>query len=267
MPWPAVPAHITDPAGRHDLVGVVDPLFLAGGRGQDDGRWQLRLSLAAWRLDDGPVVTGDLTLVLPDLTHDELRRCMAQQTGGDVVRATIGPPGPDGITTSARLLSPVVVVEAPDPEVAAARDAIVRPVVTDHPRGRLVHERSEGGSRLPITWAGRPVSLLLVVDAPEDAVPLLDRIGPWLDRSAVVDGDLRRRVVADLGDVLDGWVEPGDVPVTPAELAARIVIQAVSVRPDGSYEVDYDDDDIFLGHVVLVSGTVAAGPVHASIAG
>lgn len=55
--------------------------------------------------------------------------------------------------------------------------------------------------------------------------------------------------------------------ITEESFAGRIVISEFSIDAEGDYEVYYDDDDMFWGHVIIVSGSVDGGMEDAYIAG
>lgn len=55
--------------------------------------------------------------------------------------------------------------------------------------------------------------------------------------------------------------------ITEEAFAERIGISEFSIETEGSYEVYYDDDDMFWGHVIIVSGSVDDGMDDAYIAG
>lgn len=55
--------------------------------------------------------------------------------------------------------------------------------------------------------------------------------------------------------------------ITEESFAGRIVISEFSIGAEGDYEVYYDDDDMFCGHVIIVSGSVDGGMEDAYIAG
>ena len=55
--------------------------------------------------------------------------------------------------------------------------------------------------------------------------------------------------------------------ITEESFAGRIVISEFSIDAEGDYEAYYDDDNMFWGHVIIVSGSVNGGMEDAYIAG
>ena len=63
------------------------------------------------------------------------------------------------------------------------------------------------------------------------------------------------------------WLDEGESPITPEQFKQRMVLEAVTVEADGSFEFSYDDGDLFWGHAIDVGGSLADGPTHAGISG
>ncbi len=55
--------------------------------------------------------------------------------------------------------------------------------------------------------------------------------------------------------------------ITKEEFASRLSISELAVEADGFFEFYYDDDDMFMGHVVIVSGNIETGFTDAYFAG
>ena len=63
------------------------------------------------------------------------------------------------------------------------------------------------------------------------------------------------------------WVRLSKAEIGSTEFLNRMQLTAMTVYPDGSFEFWHDDGDIFWGHSILVSGSLAKGVTDASIAG
>ena len=75
------------------------------------------------------------------------------------------------------------------------------------------------------------------------------------------------------GGIANDWLsdsedfEENGTTITKEAFAERIGISEMTISPDGDYEVYYNDDDMFWGHVIIVSGNVETGIEDAEIAG
>jgi hypothetical protein len=63
------------------------------------------------------------------------------------------------------------------------------------------------------------------------------------------------------------WLSEGEEPLTAEKFRRRVRLEAVVLYSGGSVELYYDDDDIFRGHTILVTGSVELGPLDAHLAG
>ena len=55
--------------------------------------------------------------------------------------------------------------------------------------------------------------------------------------------------------------------ITEEEFASRIYITELSVNADGEFTAYYNDDDMFLGHVITINGSLEEGIEDAYIQG
>ena len=56
-------------------------------------------------------------------------------------------------------------------------------------------------------------------------------------------------------------------PITEDEFARRILLTEFTVSPGGRFTAYYNDDDMFWGHSVEVSGSLKKGITYANLAG
>lgn len=120
-------------------------------------------------------------------------------------------------------------------------------------------------------WAGENCLIHLEVDAPEaqTADNALRTLQILLADSANWDRKARQFAANELVDNANDWQEDEDAPeITEDEFASRISISEISISAeDGAFALYYDDDDLFWGHVIIVSGDRTNGFSDATIAG
>lgn len=75
-----------------------------------------------------------------------------------------------------------------------------------------------------------------------------------------------RKITADqLIDLANEWAEEGEI--TKEEFAERIVIENIVIDREGNIAMYYQDDDIFLGHIIVLYTDVKCENTEASIGG
>lgn len=120
-------------------------------------------------------------------------------------------------------------------------------------------------------WNGQECCINLDTDEEEtqtagDACNTLKRL---MENCKEWDEKARKFAAAELTENANDWAEEEDDnnEITEEEFAKRLIISEVCVSTDGDFEIYYDDDDMFWGHVVIVSGNIETGMEDAYIAG
>ena len=99
----------------------------------------------------------------------------------------------------------------------------------------------------------------------EGSVTAKDALETWKQLIAncqVWDDKARKFAAGELTDNANDWALDADEnaeEITQECFAKRLSISEVSVSTDGNFEIFYDDDDMFWGHVVIVSGNIETG--------
>lgn len=88
-----------------------------------------------------------------------------------------------------------------------------------------------------------------------------------LEDSEKWDEQARRFAAENLIDSANDWRLEDEEEITEEEFAKRLTISEIAITPDGEFEFYYDDDNMFAGHVVIVSGNVEEGMEEATFAG
>ena len=81
------------------------------------------------------------------------------------------------------------------------------------------------------------------------------------------DQKAREFAAKELTDLANDWAEEDGIEITNEDFMKRLEISEVCVSPDGDFELFYNDDDMFYGHVIIVSGNIEVGLDSADIAG
>jgi hypothetical protein len=253
-----------------EIVGVVHPLGAGGGMSRGETLWTLHFSFAVWRGPDGRVEERELRVKKPRLSEKKLREMMRAIRPHDVLRVRLRFPSrqarPEFLQSD---LVELLGKERSDKELKARAAQLQKPVKVKHPRlGTFTLNRALDWYEARPDWGGRRVNLHLERKggADEEALFALAE-GFWKQRKKW-DRRARDFAAEELLELKnDNWLGDREKEFTPRTFKARMALESVGLSPDGSFEFTYDDGNLFWGHVIQVSGTLAEGPTDADIAG
>ncbi len=250
------------PSDETHILGIVHARGAGGGNTPPERRWRLKFTLQPWRVRGGPLRQSPIELHR-DVEQAELSRLLETIRPYDVVEVIAR-----GTVAAAELLRiPVAVPE--DVELSRAASALQEPLSIEDPEfGRLTFDRRHDWFACRADWCGRPITLTLEAGNDERLhASLTTARALWRDQSvwaARIEEFAVQRLLAIKNEA---WLEPGEVPISAQTFRACIVLESVSAAPDGRFEFWYEDGDLFWGHAILVSGTLADGPTLADVVG
>ena len=175
-------------------------------------------------------------------------------------------------------ISEVVRAHEDCPELQAILDEYHKPVVIqDEVLGELTLDKDYDAFEGEIQWCGKDVRLSLEVNA--ESKPSWTRARNAAKRlvtdQETWDKAMRDFAAKNLTGPANNWLsqdeesarDPETAPITEEEFAQRILLTEVSVSPGGRFTAYYNDDDMFWGHAVEVSGSLKKGITYANLAG
>lgn len=161
------------------------------------------------------------------------------------------------------------------PELEAVLEEYKKPmVIEDKVLGTLTLNREFDMFETNFSWNGTEILLMLEVN-PESksswnrartaAKKLIAEQEAW-------DKATREFAAKKLTELANDWLAEDDEneaaePITEEIFAKRITISELTITSGGSFTAYYNDDDMFRGHVVEVSGSLKKGIVDANISG
>lgn len=122
------------------------------------------------------------------------------------------------------------------------------------------------------SWNGESCLIHLDVDenSAETAEDAQSTLKILMDNCKEWDEKARQYAAAELAECASDWVKEEDEnaeEITEDEFAKRMSISKIVVSIDGDFDIYYDDDDMFWGHVIIVSGNIETGINDATMAG
>lgn len=136
----------------------------------------------------------------------------------------------------------------------------------------LLLDKSLGMFSGESSWNGEECLLHLDVDEEGAATAndALETLNKLLTNCQEWDAKARKFAAEELTDNANDWAQDEDEnaeEITLEAFAERLTISEVCVSTEGDFELFYDDDDMFWGHVVIVSGNIETGIADAQMAG
>lgn len=136
----------------------------------------------------------------------------------------------------------------------------------------LVLDKSLGMFSGDGSWNGDSCRIHLDVDE-SSAETAKDAQNTWkalMDNSKEWDKKARQYAAAELAECASDWALDEDEnaeDITEDEFVKRMGISEICVSIGGDFDIYYDDDDMFWGHVIIVSGNIETGIDDAYMAG
>jgi hypothetical protein len=251
-----------------EILAVLSASGVGGARGRDEP-WMVRITFAGWRPAGGSFRKTEM-VVRKEVSDSELRALQSAMKPYDVVRIRGRFAEESCVSGSPQaLLGTFVGIDRSDPELNAYALELQEPVTFVDPQfGLFTLDRRVNWYEATPVWCGNSVRLTITAgirDEMERSLAVARQL--WAQ-----EAEWQRRITAYatqelLGLKNESWLNEDGPEVTEEEFARRMVVDAISVQADGSFEFWHDDDDLFLGHAIMVSGDLKDGPKNAGIHG
>lgn len=120
-----------------------------------------------------------------------------------------------------------------------------------------------------INWNGEQVSVYLDVDKDNQQTwqQVLSVLRALTDQQARYDAEFRTFAADQLTALANEWLQEDGPELTRKEIYDRIKLSGLTVAFDGDYDASYDDDNLFGGHAIEISGNIKEGNHSANIVG
>lgn len=150
--------------------------------------------------------------------------------------------------------------------------------ITDELCGKFELERAYNWFRAKLDWLGTACSVSLECDEQEKGTTADGALAAFREIYAnreEWDKKFRAFAAKELTELAREWQDEEDYDedetpsgaITEESFAGRICISEFTIDADGAYTAYYEDDDMFFGHVILISGSLKEGMKDADIAG
>ena len=244
-------------------VGVVGPSGTAGGQEVNETTWTLYFSLQPWKGPEGDLVERVLYVEWKRLSERTLKKLMNAIKPYDILRIRVR------LSKDGAELVKLLGKEKSDKDLRKRARELQKPVTINDPFfGWLTLNRAFDTYETNFIWNSQPIGLSFsrrdCVDEPE----FFRRVRTLWKAPKKWDQRIRDFAAGELLALKnDTWLEENEAALTSKQFKSRMTLESISVDPDGRFEFFFNDGDLFWGHIIVVSGTLANGPTDADIAG
>ena len=170
------------------------------------------------------------------------------------------------------LLVDVIEKNAKSPELEEILAEYKKPIIIeDDILGELLYDRNINSFEGHIPWLDKKIDIFLDVDKDNKSGITKARkaMKEMSGDSKRRDNDMRTFAARKLIDLARDWCESEEeaAKITEESFAKRITIESISMTSGGLFSAYFNDNDIFAGHCIIVSGSLKKGITSASMGG
>jgi len=143
-------------------------------------------------------------------------------------------------------------------------------IITDDVLGEFKLDKDLGLFEGEITWLDKIVLAYLEVETDNKYswTQAMSMLRALTEQQKQKDFDFRAFAAKELTDLANDWSQDEDAAeISKEDFIDRIILTSLYVTSSGDYTAYYNDDDMFLGHVVTVYGNSVTGMKSANIEG
>ena len=234
----------------------------ASDKAADEELWTASMELTAWMEDNSPnIQRGEFKLVAKG--DETLMNFLRQRVPRDFIlkcRVRLSLDGTSLLLTN--LPEPGF-----DPDLKAILEEQKKPVAVEvEGLGKFMLNRSVGVLQAEIQFMGQGVQLCF--DKDEDRAACGRTAKAVLDDLIALDEKARSLAADKLLELANEWAADADgEEVSREEFLSRMTLETIDVAERESYDLWYNDGELFFGHVIHVSGNLNEGVTDAQMEG
>ncbi len=252
-----------------DILAITGPMGFGAVQQEDTGLWEASIGLTAWMEEDSPEVHQE-EMGLVALCDDTLRGYLRQRVPPDFIIKFRGRLSLD----RKRLLLVDLPQPAFDPDLKAILEEQKKPESTYvEGLGTFVLNRQVGWYEAELDWLDGKVRLDFDKGEAEAMQAAQDTARALLADAQSWDERVRTFAAEQLTDLANQWAQDGEEEdeapeeITPEAFMERMELDAIQVDDQGGFTFWFEDGEMFWGHAIRVSGTLAGGPDDAQMEG
>ena len=142
-------------------------------------------------------------------------------------------------------------------------------IITDETLGEFILNKNLGYFDGKINWLKKDILVMLEVnpDSKSSWTKAMNVLRTLFEQQTQKDSEFRTFAAEQLTALANDWREEEDAEISKHDFINRISLSTLAVFSNGDFEADYDDDFMFGGHEIVVSGNIKKGLKSADIVG
>ncbi|HWZ03975.1 MAG TPA: DUF2262 domain-containing protein [Mucilaginibacter sp.] len=142
-------------------------------------------------------------------------------------------------------------------------------VIADEKLGEYKLNKDYGTFEGELQWLDHEISVSLQVDIEneESWTETMGILRTLFEQQKQRDLEFRTYAGEQLTGLANDWLENENELITKGDFIRRISLSGLTITYDGNFTAYYNDDDMFYGHIIDVSGNIKTGIDSAHIAG
>ncbi len=166
------------------------------------------------------------------------------------------------------VLFEVIENNAKDRELAEVAKQLAMPVAIDTDDfGMLTLDRRAEFFEGKASWNGKKVALRIEPNRNQDIASQLATARTLFADSQGWAKRITAFAVEEKLQLANDWREGKGKQITVKEFVQRMKLSSISIKRSGKFEFWYDDGGMFLGHAILISGSLKKGLLQSDIPG
>lgn len=142
-------------------------------------------------------------------------------------------------------------------------------VIVDETLGEYKLNKDYGIFEGELQWLNNEISVSLEVNIEnkESWTEAMGILRTLFEQQEQRDLEFRTYAGERLTDLANDWLEDKSEEITISDFIKRISLSGLTINREGDFTAYYNDDDMFYGHIIDVSGNIKSGISSANIAG
>ncbi|MBU3092844.1 DUF2262 domain-containing protein [Clostridium sp. CF011] len=251
-----------------EVIGIVDINGVSAGRTGGEKLWTLGVKLVAWRVVKGYLKTEPLH-IRRKVTHEELNDIRNMIRPETIIKINARVIEESVFGRSDALFEGLIEFVSNDNELNVYLEELKKPIIyIDSILGTFTFNRQVNWYIGDISWNGKSIKLNLSVYEPEGINLGLQVAKTLWEDQVTWNNRVCKYAVHELLKIKnESWLEEEEDKVTSEQFRNCIILEEITINPNGEFEFWHNDGDLFWGHSILISGNLTDGPNDADITG